>query len=247
MRLFFVPPAQWTGRRASITGSDVHHITRVLRLRPGDTVTVSDGAGRTGRLRIERLGEEAVEGTMVETTEAPADATPPITLIQALPKGRKFELILQKAVELGAARIVPITSARTVVRLKRNRAGERLERWRRIAAEAAKQCRRQSVPEVAPVTSLEDWLADIGPPEAGQLRLLLWEEATKPLRDILAQAGNPTEILCLVGPEGGIEAAEAAKATEAGFVPASLGPRILRAETAPLALLAILQHTFGGI
>jgi 16S rRNA (uracil1498-N3)-methyltransferase len=247
VRLFFVSPSQWTGRRVTITGADVHHITRVLRLRPGDTVTVSDEAGRTGRVRIERVSEEAVEAETIETTEAPLDATPPITLAQALPKGRKFELILQKAVELGAARIVPVTSARTVVRLDRSRAGERLERWRRIAAEAAKQCRRPSVPEVAQVTSLEEWLGELGPPKAGQLRLLLWEEATEPLREVLAHAGKPTEVICLVGPEGGIEAAEAAGATEAGFVAASLGPRILRAETAPVALLAILQHTFGGL
>lgn len=182
MRLFFVSPTQWTGQRVTITGADVHHITRVLRLRPGDTVTVSDGGGRIGRVRIEGVSEEAVEGTMVETTETHADATPPVTLAQALPQERKFELILQKAVELGAARTVPITSARTVVRLDRNRAGERLERRRRIAAEAAKQCRCKSVPEVAPVTSLEDWLSELAPPETGQLRLLLWEEATAPLR-----------------------------------------------------------------
>ncbi|MFQ6671716.1 MAG: 16S rRNA (uracil(1498)-N(3))-methyltransferase [Candidatus Tectimicrobiota bacterium] len=247
MRLFFVAPEQWTGERVTITGPDVHHITRVLRLRPGDLVAVADGAGRLSRVRLERLAAEAVEGTVVETAEAPSEATPSITLAQGLPKGRKFEVILQKAVELGAARIVPVSTARTVVRLDKPRAAARLERWRRVALEAAKQARRTSVPEVAPLTSLEAFLTDLGPPAAGQMRLLLWEEASEPLREALARLRRPTEVVCLVGPEGGFEAAEVARGTEAGFVAASLGPRILRTETAPLALLAILQHTFGGL
>lgn len=247
MRLFFVTPEQWVGQRVTITGPDVHHIVRVLRLRPGDLVSVADGTGRMSRVRLDRLGEDAAEGWVVETTEAPTEAAPPITLAQGLPKGRKFNFVLQKAVELGVARVVPVSTARSVVRLDGRRAAEQLERWRRIAREAAKQCRRPEVPEVAPLTSLESFLAELGPPTTGRLLLLLWEEAAEPLREVLARAAVPTAVVCLVGPEGGFDGAEAASATEAGFVATSLGPRILRTETAPLALLAILQHTFGAL
>ena len=247
MRLFFVVPEQMTENRVAITGPDVHHITRVLRLGPGDFVSVSDGEGRLSRVRIDRIADETVEGTVVEAAGAPPETTPSITLAQGLPKGRMFELILQKAVELGAARIVPISTKRAVVRLSGLRATKRLERWRRVAVEAAKQCRRPSVPEVAPLASLEDFLVDLGPPASTQMRLLLWEEASEPLRELLPRGIRPKKVVCLVGPEGGFEASEVAKATEAGFVAASLGPRILRTETAPLALLAILQHAFGGL
>jgi 16S rRNA (uracil1498-N3)-methyltransferase len=248
MRIFFISPERWSGDRVTIMGQDAHHIGRVLRLKPGDVIAVSDGMGRMGRVRIESLGEEAVEGTVVEEAPEPlGEESPPITLAQGLPKGRKFEFILQKSVELGVERIVPVASARTVVRLEGRRVAERLERWRRIAREAAKQCRRPSVPEVAALVSLETFLEELGAPEAGQLRLLLWEEASEPLREVLARAGRPASVVCLVGPEGGFEEAEASLATEAGFAPASLGPRILRTETAPLALLAVLQYALGGL
>lgn len=247
MRLFFVSPTQWSEERVTITGRDVHHIGRVLRLKAGDVIAVSDGEGRVSRVRIERLGEEAVEGSVVEAAEVFADEGPSITLVQGLPKGRKFDLIIQKSVELGVGRILPVATARTVVSLEGRRAAERLERWRRIAREAAKQCRRPTIPEVAPLVKLETFIRNLGPPEAGQLRLLLWEEASEPLREVLARTSRPSSVVCLVGPEGGFEEAEAALATEAGFAPASLGPRILRTETAPLALLAVLQFALGSL
>ena len=246
MRHFFVERESWAEGRVAITGSDAHHIAQVLRLKRGDVVAVADGTGRVGRLKIERVGGEAVEGIVVEETESAAQVGPPITLAQGLVKGRKFEQVIQKAVELGVSRVVPLSTARTVVRLKGDRAEERLERWRRIAMEAAKQCRRPQVPDIAPLATVEEFLAGLPPPTAGELRLLLWEEASEPLREVLARSGKPSSVVCLVGPEGGFEQNEASEATEAGFTPASLGARILRAETATVALLAILQHAFGG-
>jgi 16S rRNA (uracil1498-N3)-methyltransferase len=198
-------------------------------------------------MAIEEASEDFVAGRIVETSAISTESPVAITLAQGLPKGRKFELIIQKAVELGVERIVPLAMARTVVRLEGKRASEKLERWRRIAREAAKQCRRTFLPEVEPLSGLEAFLEALGPPRPAQMRLLLWEEASEPLRELLSRSGSPEAIICIVGPEGGIEPEEASLATRAGFAPASLGPRILRTETAPLALLAILQHTFGDL
>jgi 16S rRNA (uracil1498-N3)-methyltransferase len=246
VRLFFLTSEGWSGGRVTITGQDVHHIRRVLRLKPGDLVSVADGGGRVSRVRVESICPEAVEGLVVETEETPPEEAPAVTLAQGIPKGRKMELIVQKSVELGVERIVPLATARTVVRLKGRRAAERLERWRRVAREAAKQCRRSSMPQVSAMVPLETFLEELGPTPAGQARILLWEEASQPLKEILASLEAPTSIICMVGPEGGFEAEEVALAADAGFSPASLGPRILRTETAPLALLAVLLYAFGG-
>lgn len=247
MRLFFVEPKDTQEGRVTLTGPDVHHIRRVLRLKPGDHIVVSDGQGRLSRVRLERLTEESAEGVVLEAAEALSPKGPSITLAQALPKARKFDFIIQKAVELGVERIVPLATRRAVVRLEGSRAAERLERWRRIAREAAKQCRRPSVAEVAPLVDMETFLSSLGPPEAGQGRLLLWEDAVEPLGETLERLGRPASLICLVGPEGGFEEAEAARAVEMGFAATSLGPRVLRTETAPVALLAILQYALGGL
>lgn len=247
MRLFFVDPDIWSGRWVTIEGEDVHHIRRVLRLKAGDLISVADGQGRVSRVRIEELGPETLEGSVVEEARPPFESGPSITLAQGLPKGRKMELILQKSVELGVERIVPLATARTVVRLEGRRAAERLERWRRIAREAAKQCRRSFLPEVSDPMSFDTFLEELGAPLQDQARLLLWEEASHPLKEVLASLEAPASIVCIVGPEGGIDADEAARAADSGFSLASLGPRILRTETAPLALLTILQYSFGGL
>lgn len=246
MRLFFIEPKDSSKDRITLTGPDVHHIRSVLRLKPGDLIVVSDGQGRLSRVRLESLSEEAAEGVVLEATKALYQEGPSITLAQALPKARKFDFIVQKAVELGVERIVPLATSRAVVRLDGSRAAERLERWKRIAREAAKQCRRPSVAEVAPLVDMKTFLQELGPPKTGQGRLLLWEEAIEPLRETLERLGRPASLVCLVGPEGGFDEAEAAQAVEIGFAATSLGPRVLRTETAPVALLAILQYALSG-
>jgi 16S rRNA (uracil1498-N3)-methyltransferase len=239
----FLPEGQHLpepGGTVALSSADAAYLCQVLRRRPGDAVVVLDRAGRVaravlsdapGRLRIEEL------------LPAPARGGPRVTLLVGLLKGEKLDLVIQKATELGVARVVPVPCARAVRRPssfdEEARAERRRARWERIATAAAQQCRRPDVPHIAEVTTLTAALADT----AG-LRLLLWEDpAAPPLRQVVP-AVLPDEITVLVGPEGGFTAEEVALARGAGFVPCGLGPRVLRAETAALAILAIL--TFLG-
>jgi 16S rRNA (uracil1498-N3)-methyltransferase len=170
-----------------------------------------------------------------------------ITLAQALPKGDKMEFIVQKATELGAARVIPFRSSRTIPRRTEERAAKRLERWRRIAAEAAEQCGRGDVPEIAETVSYAEALGMARP---GSVKILFWESETEhSVREILKteEVRSSKEFFLVVGPEGGLSGEEAQTAREAGFLTASLGRLVLRVETAALAILAIFQYECGLI
>ena len=165
-----------------------------------------------------------------------------VTLLQGLPKGDKFELIVQKAVELGVTTIVPVSTERSIVKLDDRKAADRVVRWQRIAEEAARQSQRADMPTIAQVTPLKAILSR--PAADGERRVVLdEEERTARLRDVL---GSPASCTVLVGPEGGLARTEVDAAVSAGFAQATLGPRILRTETVALTLLAIVQHVLGG-
>lgn len=238
MARFFVDPAAVQGDLVTLVGDDAHHAATVLRLKPGEPVTVLDGRGRVLACVAEAVEKKAV--ALRVTGEAHA-APPPVavTLYQALPKGDKLELVIQKATELGAARIVPVAAARSVVKIDPAKAEAKRARWQAIAREAAEQSERATVPAVeAPVP-----LKGVALPP-GTLGLVLAErEGARTLpRELPAEP--PAGLALFVGPEGGWDPAELAALAALGAIPVSLGPRILRTETAGLAALAIVMAAY---
>ncbi len=202
-RLFVAPERlrEALGGGLLLSGEDHHYLVHVLRRRPGDLITLLDGQGLVARAVIGEVGGQATRLLIEGVEETPKDAGPRITLMQGMVKGDKFDLIVQKATELGAANVVPVLCARSVARPGVERAAERQRRWVRIARGAAQQCRRPDVPEIAPLVDLQQALVQV--PEG--LRLLPFEGALRqPLRDVLP-APLPARITVLVGPEGGFE------------------------------------------
>lgn len=245
-RRFVLPPEAFTGDSATLSGDLYRYAVTVLRLSTGSRVLLSDGHGREYSGTIAAI--ERASALITIDAECPATAAesgPRITLYQGLPKGDKIDLILQKCTELGATAIVPFMAERSVVRLTAAQAGQRLERWRRIVREASRQSQRSTVPDVFLAMDLDEALRPAG---AHRVKLLLWEEeqATR-LKDTLAALPLPETVAVLVGPEGGFSPAEVATARENGFIPITLGRRILRTETAGLAIMAILQFYWGDI
>jgi 16S rRNA (uracil1498-N3)-methyltransferase len=245
MPRFFVFPEQVKEGRVTITGPDVVHIVKVLRLGIGDPLTVLDGRGKVYEALIEQAGREAVICTIIKESEAKGPTAVRIALVQGLPKGDKMDLIVQKATELGVYKFVPLVCDRSVVKLLGDKPQRRAERWQRIAREAAKQCRRPDVPEVLPPVGWEEALA--GMPENVNA-LIPWEEENqKSLKKILGESEPQGDVYVFIGPEGGFTAAEVELACSHGVRPVTLGKRILRTETAGLAVLAIILYQFGDL
>jgi 16S rRNA (uracil1498-N3)-methyltransferase len=244
LRRFMIAPGRIAGDRVAFDRDETRHLAAVLRLGPGDLVIAGDGRGRAYTVRLETIGETAC-GTILGTASGPAETPLAVTLIQGIPKGDKMEAIVRAATELGVAGVLPAIAARTVVRLESSRWRERARRWQRVAREAAKQCGRAVVPEVATPRPLEEWLEAVGPAD---LRLCLWEGAAAPLADTVnALETAPRSALVMIGPEGGFARQEVEHAEARGWRVASLGSRILRTETAGPAVVAILQFRFGDL
>ncbi|MCL6610141.1 MAG: 16S rRNA (uracil(1498)-N(3))-methyltransferase [Peptococcaceae bacterium] len=244
MHRFFIPPDRFGAERPVISGPDVRHMVKVLRLGPGDVVELLDGTGRAARARINSVGREEV--SLIRLEEFTPEGEPPlkVTLVQGLAKGEKMDLVIQKSTELGVAEIIPLVCRRSVVRLEGDRVSGRHDRWQRVAAEAARQCRRARIPRVRRPQSLEEVLAEI--PD-GTVSILPWEEERdRPLGHMLP-LGRPAGVYLFIGPEGGFESSEVEKARQRGVVTVTLGPRILRTETAGLACLSIIMHRYGDL
>jgi 16S rRNA (uracil1498-N3)-methyltransferase len=245
LRRFAVTPERIAGDRVAFDRAETRHMTAVLRLSPGDLVIAADGRGHDFTVRLESLGEAAT-GTILGLSDTRREPPLALTLLQGIPKSDKMETIVRAATELGVTRVLPVICARTVVRLEPSRWRERSRRWQRVAREAAKQCGRSVVPEVEMPRPLGDWLTATG--GQGGLRLCFWEGQAPPLGLILdSLTSAPTEAFIVVGPEGGLAREEVEAASAAGFATASLGPRILRSETAGPAIAAILQSRFGDL
>lgn len=239
MRRFFVPPSSLDGEQIALNGDVLRHMA-VLRLQAGDEVLLLDGSGRVARCRIEILEKRHGVAHCLERWQESESALP-LHLLQGSPKGDKLELVLQKGTELGITRFTPVLCGRSVA--GRGKGGDsRRQRWQKVVVEAARQCRRPVLPQLEAATGLDEALANCREP----LRLMLWEEGARPLAEVLP-AERPEAVAVLVGPEGGFSAAEAGKAAAAGFLPVHLGPRILRTETAGLAIASILQYLYGDL
>lgn len=241
MRRFFVSPTSLQQSVIPLEGDTFHHLSKVLRLTAGEEILLLDGQGNLCQCRIENLGRRSGEARVVQRWQE-SEAVLPIQLLQSLPKGDKMELILQKGTELGVTEFVPVLAGRSTPRLVADREESRQQRWERIIQEAARQCRRPVLPRLASATTLAEALSAC----TAELRLLPWEEESRPLAAVLP-ARRPASAAVLIGPEGGFSAAEAALASAAGFLPISLGRRILRSETAGFAVATILQHHYGDL
>lgn len=247
MRRFTIAADRIDGERVTFDRDESRHLARVLRLRPGDLVIATDGAGHDYTVRIETVDEPAT-GTLVGLARGRDESRLTTTLVQGIPKGDRMELIVRAATELGVARVLPAIAERTIIRLEPGRWRDRARRWQRVAKEAAKQCGRSIVPHVETPRSLAEWLESPECADAGPLRLCLWEGETRPLRTLIdGLPAPPQAVAALVGPEGGLAPAEVARARARNWTTVSLGPRILRTETAGPALIAILQYELGDL
>lgn len=241
----FITPEQLRGDRVFVTGGDAFHLARVLRLGPGDRFRALDGTGLEYEARIVSAAGDLVEALVESRAPRLTEARLRVTLGQALPKGDKMEQVIRKCTELGLAAFWPLRSERCVAVPSGEREAGRLARWRRVAAEAARQSGRGEVPEVA---AIKTWTEAAGSFEGFDLVLLPWEgEIVTTLKDVLTARDRPERVLVLVGPEGGLTQTEATLAREAGAVAVTLGPRILRTETAGLVVGAALFYHYDEL
>lgn len=242
MPKFFVPPELLQDSRIALTGAHADHM-KVLRLRAGEEVCLSDGLGRDYTCEFEALSGGTAWLRRISDRPSPGEPRVAVTLYCGLPKGDKAEHIIQKAVELGAAGVTFFLSSRCVSRPDEKSLAGKLRRWNKLAEEAAMQSYRGRIPELRCLPSFEALLRDAA---CAELRCFLWEgERERSLQRALSEAGCFSNAALITGPEGGFSETEAAAADKAGIRPVTLGPRILRCETAPLAALSALMYHCG--
>ncbi|NLT19556.1 MAG: 16S rRNA (uracil(1498)-N(3))-methyltransferase [Syntrophomonadaceae bacterium] len=248
MHRFYVAEDQILGEQVRFSKTELHHIEKVLRLMPDDEIIIFDGSGKEYLVVLKPLAEGELGGIILQQTVANREPVLKINLVQAIAKGEKMDLIIQKAVELGVSKITPVLTDRTVVKLFGDKAEKKQQRWQSIAREACKQCRRNQIPEVFSIINLGEYLNDC----TGETGIMLYEtEPRQPIRTVFdnlkANIMASGQLNLLVGPEGGFSPPEAELAQRNGFVLTGLGPRILRTETAALVALSILFYESGDL
>lgn len=242
MYQFFVEPSQIQGNRIIITGGDVNHIKNVLRMKAGEEIAVSNGVdGREYRCGIEAFTEDEVICTLRFIKEDGVELPSRIYLFQGLPKADKMELVVQKAVELGACEIIPMAAGRSVVKLDEKKAKAKTARWQGIAEAAAKQSKRGIIPKVTEVMSMKEAIAYAGKADVRLIPYELAEDMAK-TKEIINSIRPGESVAVFIGPEGGFEEKEIAAAMEGGCIPITLGKRILRTETAGFTVLSWLMY-----
>lgn len=238
MNRFFVKKDDIAGSSALIIGEDVKHISKVLRMAPGDKVMLCDGEGYQYLAKISEITKEEVRLAILSGERCAADPLQRITLYQGLPKGDKMELIVQKCVELGITEIVPVAAERSIVRIKPGEFGGKRTRYQRVAYEAAKQCGRGIIPQIADLVTFKSM--DVS---RHDLIIIAYEdEKENTLKSLLKANPKAKDIAIVIGPEGGLEKAEVDLLTQKGGTAVTLGPRILRTETAGMAALAMILY-----
>ena len=244
MHRFYISPENWDPDAPALTGSEAHHARDVLRMKPAEKLVLFNGRGREITAEIVDLSGDAIQLRKLHEAETPALRCR-IILGQAIPKGKNMDLIVQKAVEIGAAEIAPIISDRTVVQVDPESAEQKHAKWQRIAIEAAKQCGQNWLPQVHGPRRLSDFFAGSA---TFDLRLIgSLQPDAQHLKEILADYSSehrhlPESVLMLIGPEGDFTPAELALARRHGCRPITLGPIILRVETAAIYCLSILSY-----
>ena len=245
MQHFFVSPQQVKEEKIYVEGSDVNHIKNVLRMKLGEKLTVNDGEGWQYLCEVESYEADMAVLHIVEKSKAETELASRIYLFQGLPKQDKMELIVQKAVELGAYQVIPVSTKRAVVKLDAKKAGKKVERWQQIAVSAAKQAGRGIVPTVGEVCTYAQALKMA---EELDVVLIPYElaEGIEETKKIIAGIRPGQSVGVFIGPEGGFEEEEVKLAMEAGAKPVTLGRRILRTETAGLTTLSVLMFHLEG-
>lgn len=242
MRRFYIDPAEIHKSQPQITGTDVRHMTKVLRHAPGDHVVLIDGTGFEYTAVIESLSRDAARFSIIDKKRSETASPLELVVAQGFLKDKKMDTIVRHLTELGLSRWIPIISERSVARPDKRRMAERMRRWETIAIESLKQCGLSQLPVISSTMTLRELL---GSPEAYDGKIVFWEEEEAPLEDLYPQ--KPRKLLVLIGPEGGFSAKEIELAQTFGFNSISLGPRILRAETAAIAACTLVQYLYGDI
>jgi 16S rRNA (uracil1498-N3)-methyltransferase len=246
MRRFFIDDILSSQGSFAINGAEAKHIARVLRMGPGERIVLLDREGKRFQAVIEKVDRHQVLVSLESAIPAPAMSSVHITLCQALLKSHPMDLVVEKSSELGVDRILPYIAERTVVKVDRDRSHGKVRRWQEIAQSAAKQSDRAIPADISPLCTFQELLSTLRKEPA--LKILLWEqEITRSLRDLLRSGSPASRVVALVGPEGGFTEREVRQAVEAGFVSVSLGNRILRAETAAISLVTLLQYEYGDL
>ena len=245
MHRFFVP--QLYNEEMYIEGVDARHISKVLRMQPGTQLQIVSDDGVSAVAEITAIDSERVTVRCLEKLAESHEPRVKLVLAQGLAKGEKMDFIIQKAVEMGAYSVIPVAMEHSVVRLDGAKAAKKVERWQKIAESAAKQSKRDIIPEVQAVQSMTEMLAKC----ACQTKIIAYEcEDRLSLKAALKaaeEAGGISELLLIIGPEGGISEGELEQARQAGAVPVSLGRRILRAETAGLVAISAIFYETGDL
>lgn len=245
-RRIMVPDADLGASEIVLSGEPLRHVSKVLRLGVDAELLLLDGRGNRARAVIRGLSPTEARLLLTDREAVPRSSLPPLHLLQALPKGRgKMDEIVRRATELGAASIAPASSQRSVARPDDGRAESRLERWRKIAVEASRQCRRDFLPEILDLRPLPEALERFRGSAPG---VMLWEEeGSSGFASHLEEVSTARGVVIVIGPEGGFTAGEAQEAREMGYATASLGPLVLRTETAAIAACTLAQHYLGGL
>jgi 16S rRNA (uracil1498-N3)-methyltransferase len=244
MPAFFVTSEAIVPPAVRITGPLLHHLRESLRLHPGERLTVTDDRGRRYHAEIVEVTRQALIARILETIPAPPKTTPSIVLAQALLKGERMDWVIQKATELGVSRIIPILASHSIVRPKADRIDHQVARWQRIALEAAQQSERWSLPAIDEPIATAQLL--IRSQSAGS-KIVLAERSSGVSLTTLPLADTGKEVWLLIGPEGGWDDEELGQVLRHGYTAVTMGPRILRAETAAIAAISVLQSRLGGL
>ncbi len=227
------------GAELSLNDSAVQHLGRALRMRPGESIRLFDGAGNEHQAELVELSKRAIRVRVGAVIDNPTESGLEVELGQVMSRGERMDYVVQKATELGVSRIVPLFSERCEVKLNPERQAKRVDHWQQVAISACEQSGRSRVPDIAMPQPLSQWLQQCD----CELKLVLHPDAAMPL----AQRQAPASAGLLIGPEGGLSDAEIEQARAAGFESLRLGPRVLRTETAPVTALSVLQYLWGDL
>jgi len=245
MRYFFIEPDKSTGSNFVITGSDARHIKTVLRLKSGDKLGLFDGKGFEYEAKIVDLSTGRVTVSVIRRFPSTAESPVQITVAQGFLKEKKMDGLVRQLSELGIIKWIPFIAERSIPRPDKKQLSARTKRWEKISREAIKQCKRGCIMKIGDTVSFEEIL---NLSQTADLKIAFWEDDLQPLNAKLpGPDGKINKIYALLGPEGGFTKQEIESARARGFVTASLGPRILRAETATVAACVLLQHLFGDM
>ena len=246
MHRFFTTPENITDEKVILRGSDVAHVRKVLRLKRGDRIQVLDGCGNCYTVILSIVGHDTIECSINSKEDANNCESPlRISLGQGMVKGVGFDGIVRKSVELGVDKVVPVSANRCVPKLSQEDVTKKMDRWQRIPIEAPKQCGRSRVPDIGPkLATVKEFCFFY---RESDLKLIFWEEERSIRIKDLSHKNQLKSAAILIGPEGGFSSKEVESSKKYGFQSVSLGPRLLRTDTAPLAAISILQDHWGDL